>query len=94
MNGTFKTGKTVASSPRGARHPLRYVIGSSAGGRPTFSGGGLHEVTAQLHNGSPIYRRCSGPDAVLLLVVKAPVQLSDGAEWLWAKSGKFAAPPR
>jgi hypothetical protein len=37
-----------------------------------------------------IYRQCSGPQSVLLLVVKNPQQLSDGMDWLWAKTGKYA----
>jgi len=36
-------------------------------------------------------RKCAGPETVLLLVVKNPEKLSDGADWLWVKSGKFAA---
>jgi hypothetical protein len=35
-----------------------------------------------------IYRQCFGPQTTLLLVVKNPDKLSDGAHWLWAKSGK------
>jgi hypothetical protein len=38
-----------------------------------------------------IYRHCFGPRTTLLLVVKNPGQLSDGAEWLWVKAGKYAA---
>ncbi len=41
-----------------------------------------------------IYRQCFGPQTVLLYVVKNPAKISDGAEWLWVKSGKFAAAPR
>ena len=37
-----------------------------------------------------IYRHCFGPQTTLLLVVKNPSQLSDGADWLWVKSGKYA----
>jgi len=37
-----------------------------------------------------IYRQCGGPESVLLLVLKNPQHISDGADWLWAKSGKFA----
>jgi hypothetical protein len=40
-----------------------------------------------------IYRQCFGPQTVLLYVVKNPGKLSDGADWLWVKSGKFAAAP-
>jgi hypothetical protein len=35
-----------------------------------------------------IYRQCFGPQTTLVLVVKNPNQLSDGADWLWRKSGK------
>ena len=37
-----------------------------------------------------IYRQCYRPETVLLLVVKNPQKLSDGADWLWVKAGKFA----
>jgi hypothetical protein len=33
-------------------HRANYKIGVGAGGRATFSGGGLHEVTAQMHDGA------------------------------------------
>lgn len=32
-----------------------------------------------------IYRQCYGPETTLLLVVKNPQKLSDGADWLWVK---------
>lgn len=32
-----------------------------------------------------IYRQCFGPETTLLLVVKNPQKLSDGADWLWVK---------
>jgi hypothetical protein len=35
-----------------------------------------------------IYRQCRGPQATLYLVVKNPQKISDGADWLWAKTGK------
>jgi hypothetical protein len=35
-----------------------------------------------------IYRQCFAPQTTLLLVVKNPDKLSDGARWLWRKSGK------
>jgi hypothetical protein len=42
-----------------------------------------------------IYRKCSGPQTVLLYVVKNIDKLSDGADWMWVKSGKYATvPPR
>lgn len=93
-------------------HPAHYVMGVAPGGRSTFSGGGLHEVTGQLRNGvvrvdnvpaqfdmeltfgkggansALIYRQCYAPETTLLLVVKNPDKLSDGARWLWVKSGK------
>jgi hypothetical protein len=37
-----------------------------------------------------IHRACVGPQTVLLLVVKNPAKLGEGADWLWVKSGKFA----
>jgi hypothetical protein len=33
------------------QHPPHYTIGIGSNGRNTFSGGGLHEVTGQMHNG-------------------------------------------
>ena len=33
-------------------HPASYNVGISAEGHATFKGGGLHEVTAQLRNGT------------------------------------------
>ena len=39
---------------------------------------------------SLIYRQCAGPETVLLFVVKNPAKISDGADWLWVKSGKYA----
>jgi len=53
------------------------------------------EVVASFGSGGSakglIYRDCSARDSVLLLVVKDPTKVGDGADWLWAKSGKFAA---
>jgi hypothetical protein len=37
-----------------------------------------------------LYRQCVKPQTVLLLVVKNPAKLSEGVDWLWAKSGKYA----
>ena len=37
-----------------------------------------------------IYRQCFAPQTVLLLVVKNPQQVSEGADWHWVKSGKYA----
>jgi hypothetical protein len=98
-------------------HPAKYVMGRGANGRATFSGGGLHETTAQMKNGvlrldnvpaqfnlelafgaagdasALVYRQCAGPQTVLLFVVKNPAKISDGGDWLWVKSGKYATPP-
>jgi hypothetical protein len=98
-------------------HPPHYTMGLGANGRRTFSGGGLHEATAQLRNGvlvienappqfdvelafgkagdssALIYRQCFAPQTALLFVVKNPDKLSDGGDWLWVKSGKYAAGP-
>ena len=41
-----------------------------------------------------IYKQCFAPQTVLLYVVTNPDKLSDGAEFLWVKSGKYAAAPR
>lgn len=37
-----------------------------------------------------VYRQCYGPETVLLLMVKNPEKLSDGAEFVFVKSGKWA----
>ncbi|MFZ0818740.1 MAG: hypothetical protein WAM91_01630 [Candidatus Acidiferrales bacterium] len=37
-----------------------------------------------------VYRKCAGPQTVLLYVIKNPAKTSDGGDWLWVKSGKFA----
>jgi len=95
-------------------HPPSYSMGIGANGHATFSGGGLHEVTAQVRNGvlridnapphfdletafgnagsssALIYRHCAGPETVLLYVVKNPNKISDGGDWLYVKSGKYA----
>jgi hypothetical protein len=41
-----------------------------------------------------IYKQCFAPQTVLLYVVKDPDKLSDGGEFLWVKSGKYAAASR
>ncbi len=46
----------------------------------TFGNGGASSAL--------IYRECFAPQTMLLLVVKNPDKLSDGARWLWVKSGK------
>jgi hypothetical protein len=35
-----------------------------------------------------IYRQCAGSEGTLYLVVKNPQKISDGADWLWSKTGK------
>ena len=95
-----------------------YTMGLSREGHVTFSGGGLHEVTSQIHNGvlhldnvpdhfdletafgnagsgsALVYKQCFAPQTVLLYVIANPDKLSDGAEFLWVKSGKYAAVAR
>jgi hypothetical protein len=39
--------------------------------------------------GALIHRQCFGSPSILLLVVKNPEKITDGADWLWVKSGKF-----
>jgi hypothetical protein len=39
--------------------------------------------------GALIHRQCFGSPSVLLLVVKNPQKITDGADFLWVKSGKF-----
>ena len=41
-----------------------------------------------------IYKQCFAPQTMLLYVIKNPDKLSDGGEFLWVKSGKYAAVPR
>jgi hypothetical protein len=53
----------------------------------TFAGGNKGAGSALL------YRKCTGPQTVLLYVVRNPDNLSQGADWIWAKSGKFASAP-
>jgi len=53
----------------------------------TFAGGNQGASSALL------YRKCAGPQTVLLYVAKNPDKLSDGADWIWVKSGKFATVP-
>lgn len=40
---------------------------------------------------SMIYRHCAGPRTVLLFVLKNASRVGEGGDWLWVKSGKFAA---
>jgi len=53
----------------------------------TFAGGNKGASSALL------YRKCSGPQTVLLFVVKNPNKTSDGADFMWVKSGKYATVP-
>ncbi|MGD0894133.1 MAG: hypothetical protein ABR923_21640 [Terracidiphilus sp.] len=102
-----------------ASTPPSYVFGVGDDGTSTFSGGGLHEITNQIHNGllridnppeyfnfginipTPhrgasvglIYRQCFAPVTNLYYIVKDPGDLGKGADWLYAKSGKYAAAP-
>lgn len=46
----------------------------------TFGSGGASSAL--------IYRQCFAPETTLLLVVKNPSKLSDGARWLWVKPRK------
>jgi hypothetical protein len=99
--------------------PPHYEFGVGNDGTSTYSGGGLHEITDQIHNGmlridnppayfmfgvnipTPnhgadvglIYRQCFAPVTVLYDVIKDPANPADGDDWLYAKSGKYAAPP-
>lgn len=41
--------------------------------------------------GALIHRQCFGSPSVLVLVVKNSEKITDGAEWLWVKSGKLPA---
>jgi hypothetical protein len=101
-------------------NPPHYVSGMGRDGSQTFSGGGIHEITNQIHNGTVridnppayfmldvnlmkpgtgasealIYRQCFAPATVLLFVVKNPDNPSEGGDFLWVKSGKYAAVPR
>jgi hypothetical protein len=96
-----------------------YEFGVGNDGTSTYAGGGLHEITNEIHNGmlridnppayfmfgvnipTPnhgadvglIYRQCFAPVTMLYYVVKDPANPGDGGDWLYAKSGKYAAPP-
>jgi hypothetical protein len=37
-----------------------------------------------------IHRQCPLPETVLLMVLKNPNNVGEGADWMWAKSGKYA----
>jgi hypothetical protein len=40
-----------------------------------------------------IYRQCFAPVTMLYYVMKDPADIGKGADWLYAKSGKYATPP-
>ena len=97
--------------------PPAYSFGMGTDGSSTFSGGGLHEITSQIHNDmlridnppayfnlsvnipTPnkgagiglVYRQCFAPVTNLYYVVKDPDDMGKGADFLFAKSGKYAA---
>lgn len=98
-------------------NPPHYEFGVARDGTTSYSGGGLHEITNQVHNGilridnppayfmlglnfptpnrggsvGMVYRQCFGPVTNLYWVVKDPANPDDGGDWLYAKSGKYAA---
>jgi hypothetical protein len=100
-------------------NPPHYIFGVATDGTTTFSGGGIHEITDQVHNGvfhidnppayfmlgvyfptpnrggdvNLVYRQCFGPVTNLYFVAKDPSNPDNGWDWLYAKSGKYAAPP-
>ena len=100
-------------------NPPHYTFGVATDGTTTFSGGGVHEITDQVHNGvfsidnppayfmlgvyfptpnrggdvNLVYRQCFGPVTNLYFVAKDPSNPDNGWDWLYAKSGKYAATP-
>ncbi|MGA2538690.1 MAG: hypothetical protein ABSF53_21965 [Terracidiphilus sp.] len=100
-------------------NPPQYVFGVGTDGTSTFAGGGIHEITSQIHNdmlrienppayfnfamnviqpnhgtgSGMIYRQCFAPVTMLYYVLKDPNDVGAGADWLYAKSGKYAAVP-
>lgn len=40
-----------------------------------------------------VYRKCAGPQTVLLFVIKNPAKIFDGSDWIWVKSGKYSTVP-
>jgi hypothetical protein len=99
--------------------PPSYIFGVRPDGTSTYSGGGLHEITSQVHNGTLridnppayfnlsvniptpnrgagiglVYRQCFAPVTNLYYVVNDPEDMSKGADFLYAKSGKYAVAP-
>jgi hypothetical protein len=58
--------------------------------------GAFVSVCGPVFNGSSsglVYRHCFAPQTVPLMVVKNPAKISDGADLLWVKSGKYAKAP-
>jgi hypothetical protein len=100
-------------------NPPHYEFGVGRDGTSTYAGGGLHEITNQIHNGmlrmdnppayfnlsvnivTPnhgagiglIYRQCFAPTTMLYYIAKDPGDPGQGGDWLYAKSGKYAAVP-
>jgi hypothetical protein len=96
--------------------PPSYEFGVGNDGTATYKGGGLHEISSQIHNGvlrldnppayfnlsmnivtpghgagmSLIYRQCFAP-VTNLYYVADPEDSTKIADWLYAKSGKYAA---
>ncbi len=99
--------------------PPQYEFGTGRDGTSTFKGGGIHEITSQIHNDmlridNPpayfnlalnviqpghgtgiglVYRQCFAPVTMLYYVMKDPNDIGAGADYLYAKAGKFAAVP-
>lgn len=99
--------------------PPHYEFGLGNDGTATFAGGGLHEITNQVHDGmlridnppayfnfginipTPnhgadvglVYRQCFVPVTMLYYVLKDPADPGKGGDYLYAKSGKYAAVP-
>jgi len=104
----------------GIPNPPAYTFGVGNDGTATYSGGGIHEVTNQVHNGvlrivnppasfaldinvitpghgtssGGVYRQCFGPVTNLYFVMADQNDPSKPpTEFLYAKSGKYAAAP-
>jgi hypothetical protein len=99
--------------------PPHYEFGTGRDGSSTFAGGGIHEITSQIHNDmlridNPpayfnlatnvvqpghgtgiglVYRQCFAPVTMLYYVMKDPNDIGAGADFLYAKAGKYAAVP-
>ena len=103
----------------GDPNPPAYTFGVGTDGTSTYSGGGIHEVTNQVHDGvlrivnppasfelalnvitpgqgtgsGGVYRQCFGPVTNLYYVMKDQSDPFKGGDYLYAKSGKYAAAP-